>query len=246
MKIQYFSDIHMEFNSKFPNIRDDVDILIIAGDLHNSKGIIKTLKEIDKTIKIPVIFVPGNHEYYGNQKANVDYQFSELTKNLNNVFILNNKVIYLQGITFIGGTAFWDGSGGRLSKQVIYTMNDFSTIYDCISNNYGLSWGFESRKFFERSMFEAWLSKTPTICVSHNAPTLDSIQPEFRSSELNVCFANDWRHLITQFQPNIWIHGHMHQSIDYMIGETRILCNPYGYETGEINKTFNPNEVIEI
>lgn len=49
-----------------------------------------------------------------------------------------------------------------------------------------------------------------------------------------------------RFGPDLWVHGHMHNSVDYRVGATRVVTNPRGYAGHEINPNFNPQLVIEI
>ena len=75
-----------------------------------------------------------------------------------------------------------------------------------------------------------------TVCISHHAPSYRSIPDELSSRDINQCYANDWDDLIDEFQPDLWIHGHIHQqSNDYLIGRTRVVSNAYGYARFKVN-----------
>ena len=84
----------------------------------------------------------------------------------------------------------------------------------------------------------------PTVVISHHACHPRSIHPEFMSDSLTGAFASDLSTLIEAHQPTLWVHGHVHQSFDYRVGETRILCNPHGY--GTENPNFDGALVVEV
>ena len=84
----------------------------------------------------------------------------------------------------------------------------------------------------------------PTVVITHHAPHWDSVHPKFRSDPVTGAFASDLSSLIIQHQPNLWVHGHVHNSSDYRVGTSRIVCNPHGY--GNENPAFNGQFVVEV
>ena len=82
------------------------------------------------------------------------------------------------------------------------------------------------------------------VVVTHHAPSPQSINEKYRGSPLNPAYASDLDHVIAQYQPAAWIHGHMHDPVDKMLGDTRLVCNPGGYNHERVN--FNPNFMIEV
>jgi Icc-related predicted phosphoesterase len=86
----------------------------------------------------------------------------------------------------------------------------------------------------------------PTVVVTHHAPSPRSIAPKFADSELNPAFTSNLEPLIEHYQPALWVHGHMHNSSDYKIGQTRVVCNPRGYFPDELNPLFNPDLVVDL
>jgi hypothetical protein len=85
-----------------------------------------------------------------------------------------------------------------------------------------------------------------TVVVTHHAPSPRSIAAKFRSDQLNPAFASDLEKLIYTHQPTLWIHGHMHDSFDYRIGATRVVCKPRGYFPDQLNPAFDPSLVVEV
>jgi Icc-related predicted phosphoesterase len=83
----------------------------------------------------------------------------------------------------------------------------------------------------------------PTVVVTHTA-IWESVHPRFRSDPVTGAFASNLSPLIETYKPALWVHGHVHNSSDYCIGATRVLCNPHGY--GEENPDFNGALVVEV
>jgi len=242
MKIQILSDIHTEFGGDVRNfINNDVDITVIAGDLGTSKNIIDELIKIDKYATHPVVFVPGNHDYYHSQKCVVDKRINNIK--LDNIIVLNNDVIKIQDIVFIGGTGWFQ----EVSKEALFRMSDFKFIHDIIENNYGIGWNSDCYKFFNKALNE--YSDDKVVCITHNMPSFELIDDKYTKQPfdaLNGCFAMHWDNLIEDYNPDVWVCGHTHTSFDKKIFNTRIICNPYRYYMKDTNKNFNPNMVIEL
>ena len=247
MIIKFFSDLHMEFIDRHDQmnrvdalIGDDLpDIIVIAGDLMTHNEVISWLQYIDKEVQCPVVYVPGNHEYYGYQKSVLDQEFRDAEFKNGNVHVLIQDTFEHMGITFAGATGWWDASMGRNHTRA---LNDFNRIYDIRVNSNGTDWGIRDREWF-KSILE---NNSRVICVSHNAPSYKSILPQFMNSDINECFANHWDKMIIKHRPIAWIHGHMHNTIHYTLGQTEICCNPFGYENHEVNEEFSYNGYLQI
>jgi Icc-related predicted phosphoesterase len=233
MKIQVVSDLHFEFGvipEKYDRmVNTPADVLVLAGDISTHDKICHDLVKIQKDANKPVVFVPGNHEHYHSRRSAMDREFRALNHKDLHVLIEGKTII--DGVMFLGSTGWWDGSGGNIGLTVKNAMNDFSLIFDIKENLDGIKWGREARLFFEQNL--ARLKRTKfdgkVVCVSHNFPHARSIARQYQGSVLNGCFCNRWEHVIREFQPDLWIHGHTHTGFDYKEGDTRIVCNPQGY-----------------
>lgn len=84
----------------------------------------------------------------------------------------------------------------------------------------------------------------PTVVVTHHAPHPGSVHPGFTNDLLTPSFVSDLSSEIERWQPDLWVHGHVHDSFDYRVGRTRVLCNPRG--CGDENRDFNPGLVVEV
>ncbi|WP_325677554.1 metallophosphoesterase [Rhodopila sp.] len=84
-----------------------------------------------------------------------------------------------------------------------------------------------------------------TIVVTHHAPSPRSIAPRFQNDPLNPTFVTDLERFIQRYEPSLWVHGHVHDSFDYRVGRTRVICNPRGYFPDQLNPAFNPLLTVE-
>jgi hypothetical protein len=86
------------------------------------------------------------------------------------------------------------------------------------------------------------------VVITHHAPSKRSIHPRFADSLLNACFVSDAERLVDGSRASLWIHGHTHDSFDYVLNGTRVVCNPRGYAKNGMNenRSFDPNLAIEI
>lgn len=234
MKYQILSDLHLEFfeeNEAFIFLGrvlcpQKADGLIIAGDLCSYNKISKYLEYIcDVFLKKFVFYIPGNHEYYHSSFDEVAYVRNSLRGEL---FGPKSKLI-CSTLWFPYNTAT------HLQEK---RLNDFNFIKD-----------FRKRVYDINETSVKFLSETidnNSIVVTHHAPSFKSVHKKYKNDPLNVFFVCDMEKIILEKKPKLWIHGHTHYSCDYMIGETRILCNPYGYHNYEINTEFNSQLIVEV
>ena len=82
--------------------------------------------------------------------------------------------------------------------------------------------------------------------VTHHAPSIRSIADRYKSDPVSAAFASNMDDFILEHQPRLWIHGHTHESFDYEIGKTRVVCNPRGYASIEENKRFRPEYTLVV
>lgn len=220
------SDLHFEFHRdegrEFIRSLPDCDGIIIAGDLTSPNKLEHTINLFCDRFK-NVIYVLGNHEYYTSSFGVVQDTLSNI-KNSNFKW-LHRTVEVVDGFRFVGST-LWFGP----SKAPKYMLNDFNFIHDFTS------WVYEENKkdinFLKSEVQEG------DIVVTHHLPAHQSVHPMYALSPLNPFFVCDVSDLITQNKPSIWIHGHTHTSCDYILDDTRVLCNPFGYLRVEENSRF--------
>lgn len=266
MKLLVFSDLHLEHKPKWslPESFPDYDVCVAAGDIDGSPAAsIRRLASNPGLKGKPIVFTPGNHEYYGNilEDAIEEGRAAALETG---VHFLNADAVVIDGVRFIGATLWSDYAfyghqelGMDAAKR---GMNDHRLI-----KRRAITAGIRGKFRLEpkdvawhhmrqRIYIETELAKAfdgPTVVVTHHAPSRRSVHPIFIGDPLNVAYASDLERLIERWQPSLWVHGHMHHSANYCIGETWVRTNPKGYGPGNgfpdaENVAFDPHLVIEL
>lgn len=243
MRLQLLSDLHFEFHAdagqSFVQSLDarDVDVLVLAGDIAVGAAIPGALSRFcQRYARSRVVYVHGNHEFYGTDRAAVlRWTQQALDENPNLVF-LDASTADIGGRRFIGGPLWFrhDPSAERYRRAI----PDFGQITD-----------FESWVYAENARLLALLERElreGDVVVTHHLPTRHSVVPQFANSPLNAFFLCDAEALIVERRPALWLHGHTHASIDCQVGATRILCNPFGYVGWELNREFAGSRIVEL
>ncbi|HQT65800.1 MAG: hypothetical protein B7Z71_00495 [Acidocella sp. 21-58-7] len=269
MKIRILSDLHFEtlpreFRRELPHV--EADLLVIAGDYHRARLTIPHARA--QFPKIPLVIVAGNHEHYRTGYS-VSENIAQLRKdaqidreaNGNVTHFLENDTVTLNltsgEIRIIGATLWTDfrifDTPAKSMRWAQANMNDFLYINSDRKPGTGLrpietvNWHQASRRFIEHQLKQSFAG--PTIVLTHHLPSILSVSTRYRSGALTPAFASNCDDLIA-LGPDVWIHGHTHDSCDYRIGKTRIICNPHGYSAGVSgsvpeNKNFDPRLVVE-
>jgi hypothetical protein len=243
--------MHLEFcdNQLDYPVPDGTDVVVLAGDISTGRqGVIWAKENFD----VPVVMVAGNHEAYGrNWKIPKLYEILRDECKGSNVHFLQNDSVEIDGVLFAGTTLWTDfdleGRGPLVALQAQTAMNDYRTI----------RYGKEGERDFpftptnaisEHLLAKNFLSSIPegAVVVTHHAPSGISIPDRFIGDPLNACYANRMENFMMQINPVVWFHGHIHDSSDYQIGDTRVVANPRGYPGHEMNPTFDPKLLIEI
>ena len=253
MRIALLSDMHLSVNAvPFPDV--EADIVVLAGDIARPAKAI----EWARACPVPLLYVAGNHEFYGSDLVSTYEQLNSLAQGTQ-IHVLERKEYVHDGVRFLGCTLWSDyrlldspedrALGINLATQLI---RDFSHIK--IAPDFpDLFTPAISQLVFLQTV--AWLedcfardSSTPTVVVSHFAPTRSSISPTFADSPINSSFVSDLESRIKDWQPALWLHGHTHGSFDYRVGNTRVVCNPRGYAKNGINENpdFDDAFVIDL
>jgi predicted phosphodiesterase len=203
-----------------------------------------------------VIYVAGNHEFYnGKFYKGIQYLRDECAK-LPNVHFLEKDTKIIDDVVFVGGTLWTDmNKGDPLTLHAVRDMmNDFRIIKNDQKGFTPLKpadVAFRHRETLQyiRHILSEHKDKK-CVVVGHHSPSFQSVHEEYRTQYLmNGAYHSDLSEFIIDHpQVKLWTHGHTHHPFDYVIGETRIVCNPRGYvNDGYSEETgWNPNIVLEI
>lgn len=259
MKHWLFSDLHLEFEQwprpvgQLPN----AEVCVVPGDILN--GCATAINYLGREIApaMPVVFVPGNHEFYGDSVLEgIAWGRTAAEEYPGRMHFLENDSVVIGGVRFLGCTLWTDYAVESSDPQdtsfamtvAEQQLNDHRQIawrrlpaYEGFPPKCALGLHRRGRAWLERKLAEP--HDGPTVVVTHHAPHRGSIHPRFKGSTINACFASDLTELIEERQPELWVHGHMHDSFDYRVEATRVVCNPKGYHSE--NPVFNPQLILE-
>ena len=277
MKIRIVSDLHVDVNKiidfGFVEKINDCDLTLIAGDIGGDYKIEEVfLDELKKIIKMPVLCVGGNHLGYnylqrgdrfknildGTKLWSLDYLSDKY--DVGDIGYLNNQAQIIGDYVVFGGTMYSNfelyGNPDYYGERAEEWMNDFRYIYTYGDEDVRLITYKDYIKWFDRflvdlkSCLQHYKDKN-FIVLSHFAPSIKSISDKYNGQykELNPAYASNLEEFIKEYlQIKLWVHGHMHDSFDYYIGQCRVVCEPYGYYGRE--QELKPNEymgkVIEL
>ena len=247
MKIYLLSDVHLEFDTFIPP-RLDVDVVILAGDIHVGLAGIEWAK--NTFADTPVVYVLGNHEYYDSNMQQVFSEIKETVVNTN-VHVLDNDSITIGTTQFFGCTLWTDFNlhGEPRSAKNLATryLNDYSSIYYGPNNR-----SLRTHDSYAKHVKSVnWLKKRlsqaskQSVVITHHAPSAKSLPHQFVNQELEAAYASSLDYLVKESKAALWCHGHIHISSNYMLGQTRVVCNPRGYSDHQ-NPEFDPYMILEI
>ena len=252
MKLHILSDLHIEFGDlKIPKV--DSDIIILAGDIHIG---MKGLGWIKRKFKDKeVVYVLGNHEYYHGIIPELYNAMVKKSKGTN-THVLENDELVIGDVVILGCTLWTNfelyGNVEVAANHAKAMMNDFRVIKTM--PGYGVLDPFEVIEIYNKSF--TWLSKKveehkdkKIVVVTHNAPSIKSCLAKYKNDLLTAAFVVDLEEFIGDSSIKLWAHGHIHNTADYVVGNTRVVCNSRGYcgaFGSNESEGFDSGLVIEI
>lgn len=252
MRLQIFSDLHADVARPRPiTVAPDLDAVIVAGDVcEGAENGFARLRLI-VPMQVPILMVMGNHEYYRRHLASELASARDVAP-LYGVHLLENDVVALGGVRFIGCSLWTDYAlfcdPQRAMLVAAHGLNDHRRIkwskqpWSRFRPQEALRLHQQSRAFIETALAKP--SAGATVVVTHHAPHPASVHSRYKSDLLTAAYVSDLTGVIEAGRPDLWVHGHVHESFDYRVGVTRVVCNPHGY--GSENSRFDPAFVVEI
>lgn len=270
MRVHVFSDLHLEFGPILlsPAVRSGrlADLVLLAGDIHTKR---RGPRWAAETFDRPVGMILGNHEAYGDSLyASIAAARQEAAacsaRRRHPIRAMERETWILRAadgtpVRIVAATLWTDFAIFGAARQAgtmddaHRAMNDFQMIgitdgahaeqrflapSDCLRLHR------ESRAYIADELARPF--DGVTIVMTHHAPSRRSV-PESRSDDpITAAYASDLEALIERTQPQLWVHGHIHASSNYVIGSTRVVCNPRGYYPSQLNPDFDPALVVEV
>jgi Icc-related predicted phosphoesterase len=235
------SDLHLEFG-KMEVDPEPADVLILAGDITTNANM-HWINEQAKKFEA-VIFVPGNHEYY---RGSLDATLVKMRdRAAPNVHVLNNEVVEVKGQRFVGST-MWTNVNNydpNIALRVMNSLNDFQYIRfggaDGYANKFSI---FLWQELNRTAISFLRINVRPgDVVITHHAPHKKTdIERYGVNNPINHLYGSDLTELIYLTQPVVWHHGHLHESFDFNVENTKILANPRGYANHNKYEGGNPD-----
>lgn len=272
MKIWVMSDLHDDFSRSAIGVwqpPEDVeaDVLVVAGDI---AGRLSTMgrdwiENQRRRLGIPIVVIAGNHDFWG---GSVDREIDRFRHRLqiDGIHVLDGESVTIGGTRFVGGTLWTDYAicrdgvhKGQL--EALASMNDFrysrmgtGQVRPRLTPQHLVGIHARHRRVIVDTLATPFAG--PTVVVTHHAPSPRSLRHGTARERLDAAYASDLEDVMLAGRPALWVHGHIHCQRDYVIGETRVICNPRGYVRSrkvagvgfdEIeNPAFNDRLVVEV
>lgn len=268
MKLLILSDLHLDMDPMAVEqdgrrIDQEADLVILAGDVdEGSRGLHWARRAFpDK----PIVYIAGNHEFYEHSWGQLLNDLGEVAAQLGIAF-LENQVFEYGGIRFLGCSLWTDflldgepRQPGAMQAAQSW-LNDYKWIQvaqqDIPADMGWIKPGTLDAELTLRRHQEslAWLERElakgqpqSSVVVTHHGPHPNSVPAQFQGDPLSPAFVSNLERLMGK--SCLWIHGHVHSSLDYEVQGTRVVCNPCGYwhRIGEHeNKAFRPGCMVEV
>lgn len=239
MRLQIASDLHLEYLEwKFPAFRGvepaAADVLVLAGDIAQGSRAL----DLFGNWPCPVVYVPGNHEFYGGDVAAVLAELQQRAADFPNVKILAPGTWEHGGVRFIGCTLWTDYAvfGAEHVAAAMAICAEKIVDHTAIQNSSGspfrpadaLALHRAQRQWLGDRLAEPFAGRT--VVVTHHAPHRNSIAPHYADDLSSAAFVSNLDEYLGI--ADLHIHGHTHASFDYTVNGTRVVANPMGYCRG--------------
>ena len=248
-RLWIFSDLHQEWpeNAWDPAAHappGGFDVAVVPGDIHTPlTSAIDWLA--DRLPGVPVVFVPGNHEFWWD-RGDDRYTLADMAERGRDLAARRGVHLLMDGAVEIRhGSDSWAHASGTARRW----MNDYRRIRRQSSGRHRhirpietLALHRASRAFIDVALAAPF--EGPTVVVTHHAPHPTSLWDPH--ADLRWCYASDLTDLIERRRPDLWVHGHVHSRADYLVGATRVVCNPRGHVDEGGVAAFDSDMVIDI
>jgi predicted phosphodiesterase len=250
VRLHVLSDLHLE-QQPFAPPEVDADVVVLAGDVHGGIRGVQWARSWNH--RRPVLYVAGNHEFYGHSWPGLIDELRSAAEG-SPLRVLENDEVVLGGVRFLGCTLWsdfdFDGAERReVSMRISQrAVNDYSQIlYDGGARTLAATdtreAHLESRRWLEAALDRPF--DGATVVVTHHAPLIRTRPSSPLWRALAGAFVSDLTGLMGADRVALWIFGHTHRWADVEVRGTRVLSNPRGYPHEPV-ADFDPALVVEL
>lgn len=238
MRIALASDIHTEIvapdyyqQTAYTKILRTADVVVLAGDIAVTPGGLRSVADwLRSNTHAPILFILGNHEYYQQIFPSALRDYHAALSDIPGAHLLEKSQVRLAGVRFLGCTLWTDFAGGRHLAACETGMSDFALITDGETGKPIRAVRLAKEHAASVAWFDAQFPNSmPTVVITHHAPSFLSNHPRFAGSSITGGFCANLDDRILSWRPKLWIHGHLHDPVEYTIGKTTIVSHPWGY-----------------
>jgi predicted phosphodiesterase len=261
MRIQIASDLHLEivhqsFPGYIPVVHSDADVLVLAGDIAKGADAVEPFARWP----VPVIYVHGNHEAYGEAYGPLADTIRRRAAGTA-VHYLERDAFLVDNVRFLGCCLWTDyalnGTRDRSMALAGRMLHDHRVIRTGEGGRFR-----PEHALAEHEISLSWLRNElakpfdgRTVVVTHHGVAPPSVHSRYVNDPVSAAFVSDLGPVLEL--ADVWIHGHVHDSFDYRVGESRVIANPRGYATNRLtagapvdleweNPAFDPAMVVEL
>lgn len=255
MKIQYMSDLHLEFTQNREYFKENPiepigDVLVLAGDIvcdiYRDEAS-EFFKDVESKFKF-VISTMGNHEFYSSE---ISYAYPSYKKYFSkNHVTMNNEAIIIDKTKFIV-SVLWSKIDPLHELEIKSRLTDYRLIkklendvlIDLIPKDTDYYHKI-SVDFIEKELQNPFDGKI--VLITHHLPSFFCVNPKWKNNTIISAFVTNLDKLIHENKIDAWIFGHQHESFSDFLGNTKMLCNPLGYSKEDNFNFFRSNKIFEV
>ncbi len=254
MRLQLISDLHLETEDFQPEPAPGAEALVLAGDVDSGWAGLRRFAGWP----VPVLFVPGNHEYDGRDfdaaRAGLQILAAELG------FVMLDDAVHLmrdaQGrrVRFVGSTRWCDFDlfGASQRERALRAGSYFQRVMN--SSRHGRP--FDAPAVREQALScRAWLQQTlaapesgpdweATVVITHFGPSIQSADPRYGRQPGTASFCNNDEDLLPRAR--LWVHGHLHCRHDYHLHGCHVVCNARGHSQRGEALNYDGGRCVEV
>lgn len=249
IRLAVMSDLHVEFAPYAPILESDIDLVVLAGDIHRPGAL---AVEWAAALGVPSVLVMGNHEAYDCDIAEELQKMREAASDTPCTFLENEAHVFCKGdrqVRVLGAT-LWTNFQllGNTPRDLITAkeigrkrLNDFRVIRRGdrkLSPDDTIAMHEESLEFLRCALSQPFQGET--LVVTHHSPTPFSSPQQYIGGELSPCFASNLDQFVAASGASLWVHGHTHSNADMTLGRTRLVTRQRGYPGEPTFAVFEP------